>query len=273
MGDTGSLVKPNTVYHNTTHSAGVTFFLSITETTMTFTKDEATAYIHATEFLHQETSGCQGTAGAHEIRFQVKIGETNFFASIFKPETGIAYVMICRAIEGTGYDSAKFELDTHAGTEQEKADHVVSTVVAACKSYVEEQADLLKTAHGAIKEELSNTLKFLVEQEVELADSTLDKIESYVRKALDKFDLTNKVEFNNFFLDETGIVSAAIGDDIIVKVGFPFHKTRTRNARVWRTDLYGFQERKAQFIKIDQVDIATRPVPSCSKPGQVVPAI
>ena len=240
---------------------------------MTFTKDEATAYIHATEFLHQETSGCQGTAGAHEIRFQVKIDETIFFASIFKPETGIAYVMLYRGIDGTGYDSAKFEIDTHAGTEQEKADHVVSTVVAACKSYVEEQADLLKTAHGAIKEELANTLKFLVEQEVELADSTLDKIESYVRKALGKFDLINKVEFNNFFLDETGIVSAAIGDDIIVKVIFPFHKTRTRNVRVWRTDLNGFQERKAQFIKIDQIDIATRPVPSCSQPGQVVPAI
>lgn len=230
---------------------------------MTFSDNEYQAYITAVELRNKSTSKCTRTSGskttADTIQFTVKLSDTEFTATLFRTEKYVHVELM--TLTSNGYDSAKFDMAPSGETELERAESVVNEVVKTCQTYLDTILAIQKSATESIKHDLGNQLAHLIDGERE-QDSMLNYIESFVRKELDKYNLVKKFHFDNFYTDNLGIVSAAIGEQIIVKVTFQFHKTKKKQCREWDSFAYTFHVRERQFIRVDSVTVATRPVDS-----------
>lgn len=235
---------------------------------MTFSDNAYQAYITAVDLRNKSTSNCTRTSGskttADTIQFTVKLSDTEFTASLFRAEKYIHVELMTPT--SNGYDSARFDMVPSGETELERAESVVNEVVKTCQTYLDTIRAIQKSATESIKHDLCNQLAHLIDGERE-QDPLLDYIESFVRKELDKYNLVKKCHFNNFYTGNLGIVSAAIGEQIIVKVTFQFHKTKMKKCREWDSFARTFREPERQFIRVDSVTVATRPVDSDNDGG------
>ena len=212
---------------------------------MKFTEDQYLAYITATEFRFQATSGCVKVGGtdttAEGIEFKVKLDDREFQVGLFQFPDHVHASILTQA--GTNkYDTAQFQVKPTGETDTEKAENVVKLVIQQCQVYLDTLKMIQQSAHEAIKAELCNALEHIVGTDDE-KKALMSKVEGHVRTELEKFALASKCKFEQFDADNLFIVSAAIGENIIAKAIVKYHNKNMQS-----------------FIHVNEITVATRPV-------------